>query len=124
MFALPAFTAATAAAAKSHASRGRSELKQALALLDLTYDASLAICPALSLGEEFPRDDALALASLLKSWDTISNRVRIQRGKPLPGSRRPAAEPARPAKCAAPRNLPPSLRLQWPMAGSPKLNAA
>jgi hypothetical protein len=99
-------------------------LKQALVLQDLAYKAALAICPALSLGEKLPRDDALALASLLKSWDTLSNRVRILRGKPLPGSRRPAAEPARPSKCAAPRNLPPSFRSQWPVASSPKLNAA
>jgi hypothetical protein len=106
---MPAFTHANAAdaAAKSHAERrGRSELKQALVLLDLAYKAALAIYPTLSLGEKLPRDDAMALASLLKSWDTISNRIRILRGKPLPGSRRPAPEPAKP-KYPPPKNRPP-----------------
>lgn len=81
-------------------------MKQALALRDLTYNAALAICPALSLGEKLPRDDAMALASLLKGYDAMCNRIRILRGKPLPGSRRPAPEPAKP-KYPPPKNRPP-----------------
>ena len=107
---MAAFTAATAAAAAviSHASRrGCSELKQALALQDLAYKAAQATCFALSPAEKLPREDAIALAALLKSWDTLSNRIRILRGKPLPGSRRPAPDPARPAVRPKPRNLPP-----------------
>jgi hypothetical protein len=106
---MPVFTTATAAdaAAKSHAARkGHGELKQALVLKDLAYKAALAICPTLSPCEKLPRDDAMALASLLKGYDAMCNRIRILRGKPLPGSRRPAPEPAEP-KYPPPKNLPP-----------------
>jgi hypothetical protein len=97
---MPVFTTANAAdaAAKSHAARkGHGELKQALVLKDLDYKAALAICPTLSPCEKLSRDDAMAMASLFRSWDLLSNRVRILRGKPLPGSRRPAPEPAKKA---------------------------
>jgi hypothetical protein len=83
-------------------------VKQALALQDLAYKAALATGSALSPGEKFPREDAIALAALLKSWDTLSNRVRILRGKPLPGSRRPPATVAKSTE-RRPRNLPPAI---------------
>ena len=99
-------------------------MKQALELRDLAYKAALAICPKLSLGEKLPRDDAMALSSVLKAYDAMCNRIRILLGKPLPGSRRPAPEPARPPKCPPPRNLPPMLNLQCSIAGGPKPKAA
>ena len=106
---MAAFTAVAAAAAavNSHASRrGRGELKQALALQDLAYKAAVEIGSPLSRGEKLSREDALVLPQFFKSWDTLSNRVRILCGKPLPGSRRPPPEVAKSAK-PKPRNLPP-----------------
>jgi hypothetical protein len=107
---MPVFNTATAAAAavKSHACRGcRKELLQALELQDLAYEAAKAMCSGPSLGEKLPREDAMALASLLKGWDAITNRVRILRGKPLPGSKRPAPDQAQAARRVPPRNRPP-----------------
>ena len=113
---MPKFTSATAAAAavKSHASRrGSGELKQALALQDLLYKAAQDIGSPLSRGENLSREAATTLAQLGKGWDTVSNRIRILRGKPLPGSRRPPATVARPTDYK-PRNLPPPI----PMFGT------
>ncbi len=39
---------------------------------------------------------AVAAASLAKAWDAACDRIRIARGQPLPGSRRPL--PTRPAR--------------------------
>src|SRR5205807_2742449 len=112
---MPAFSSATASAAarNSHASRkAQKELSQASELQSLAYKAALAICPALSPGEKFPREDALALASVIKAWDAVANRIRILRGRPLPGSRRPAPEPLRAASRRKPLNRPPVLPSQ------------
>jgi hypothetical protein len=99
---------ATAAARKSHAARGtRTELKQAIALQDLAYKAALSASLPLSREEKFSREDAVALAALLKSWDTLSNRVRILRGRPLPGSRRPPPEHPAPVRYPL-KNRPPT----------------
>jgi hypothetical protein len=35
------------------------------------------------------REDAQAIASLVKAWEACQERVRIHRGKPLPGTYRP-----------------------------------
>jgi hypothetical protein len=35
------------------------------------------------------RDDANAIASTVKAWETAQERVRIHRGRPLPGTYRP-----------------------------------
>jgi hypothetical protein len=107
---MPAFTVANAAEAarKSQAARGsRKELHQALELQDLAYKAARSMCSGPSLGETLPREHAMALASLLKGWDSITNRVRILRGKPLPGSKRPAPDQAQAARRVPPRNRPP-----------------
>src|SRR5438105_2390347 len=110
---MPVFTPATAAeaAAKSHASRkgnGKgNELRQALELQSLAYTAAQAIYPAVSLGEKPSRENAMALAALVKAWDSMANRIRVLRGVPMPGSRRPIAEPVRSLK--RPKNLPPRL---------------
>ena len=88
---MPAFTRETAAAAarRSHAAdSGRklgNGLKQAAELQNLCYQAALGICPPLSRGAKFSREEALALAALVKGFDAMANRIRILRGKPLPG---------------------------------------
>lgn len=83
-------------------------MKQALVLRDLAYKAALAAGSELSPCEKLARDDAMALAALLKAYDAMCNRIRILRGKPLPGSRRPAMEPAK-----SPRHPPPKNRPRW-----------
>lgn len=94
-------------------------MHQALILQDLAYEAAVATGSALSRGEKLSREAALALPQLLKSWDTLSNRIRILRGKPLPGSRRPPATVAR-STAHRPRNLPPRM----PVSSSEKVEAA
>lgn len=42
------------------------------------------------LGED-ARDECNALAAVVRAWDVAADRARIARGKPLPGSERPAA---------------------------------
>ena len=110
-----AFTHATAmqAAAKSHAVRkGPSELKQATELQAAAYKLAKDICDAPSLSEKSSREKAILLPQLVRAWDTTTNRIRILRGRPMPGSKRPARdEPKMGRQRAAkvPRNLPPVL---------------
>ena len=35
------------------------------------------------------REDAQAVSSLVRAWESAQERVRINRGKPLPGTLRP-----------------------------------
>jgi hypothetical protein len=79
-------------------------------LQDLAYKEAKNISKDLSLSKESSRERTALLAllpSMIKAWDTCADRRRILRGKPLPGSRRPAPEPTRPTKCDRPRNRPP-----------------
>lgn len=68
-------------------------LTQAYDLRDLAAREALAIGndtaadPPLKPVERARR--ALAISALVKAWETASDRVRIMRGQPLPGSRRP-----------------------------------
>jgi hypothetical protein len=38
------------------------------------------------------RDEANAIASTVKAWESAQERVRINRGRPLPGTLRPKAK--------------------------------
>ena len=110
MLAMPAFTAATAAAAarKSHAARNTPNgLKQAIELQDLAYQAAMSIRRGLSPNEKISREDAIALTNLVRAWESCQERIRIHRNKPLPGSRRHEPERQKTAECKA-RNLPPT----------------
>ena len=67
-------------------------LSQAYDLQDFAYSALMSLreklrSPTGSL--DITRDDAQAIAQLIKSWETAQDRIRIHRGKPLPGSLRP-----------------------------------
>ena len=71
-------------------------LKQAYDLRDAMATEALALLSAT------PPDDleqrcrrAVAATSLVKGWEAAVDRVRIARGQPLPGSRRPSAKPQR-----------------------------
>jgi hypothetical protein len=79
---------------------------QAATLQRLTYDAALSLRTACTKAGVFTvtRDEATALAQLVRAWDTARDAVRILRGKGLPASvrsksaRSPASvEPLEPA---------------------------
>ncbi len=38
------------------------------------------------------REDATAVAQLVRAWESAQERVRIHRGRPLPGTLRPKAK--------------------------------
>lgn len=84
-------------------------LSQAYDLRDLAAREALAIgndCPTnppLKPVERARR--ALAISALVKAWETASDRVRILRGHPLPGSRKP--EPRKPKNGAKWSDVPP-----------------
>lgn len=74
--------------------------------LTQAYDLRDALATkALELLALVPPDDldkrarlAVAATSLVKAWEAACDRIRIARGQPLPGSRRPASKPSRPAR--------------------------
>lgn len=72
-------------------------LKQAYDIRDLTAAEAIALLrlpPPDSLPDRCRL--AMAVTSLVKGWEAASDRVRIARGKPLPGSLRPSqSKPAR-----------------------------
>ena len=73
-------------------------LKQAYDLQDFTFSALVALRDSLSQEGKLKvsREDATAIGNLIRAWEACQERVRIHRGKPLPGSLRP--EPKKPAK--------------------------
>jgi hypothetical protein len=73
-------------------------LKQGYQLMDFAFDASMALRDSLHRNKgklAIGREDATAIAALIKSWELTAERVRILRGKPLPGSLRPEQPKAR-----------------------------
>jgi hypothetical protein len=79
----------------------RATLRQAVELKDLTFQVALELAhPVVSDTEsDLVRARAQAIAGLVKAWDMACNRIRIQQGKPLPGSHRP--EPKKPKQSKA-----------------------
>ena len=51
----------------------------------------MAMERALTVKEELKlsREDAQAVSSLVRAWESAQERVRIHRGRPLPGTLRP-----------------------------------
>ena len=67
-------------------------LKQAYDLQDLAYDAAMSLRQSLTKEDgtlKITREDAQAIALVVKAWETGQERIRIHRDKPLPGTRRP-----------------------------------
>ena len=74
-------------------------LKQAYDLQDFTYEAALALRASLlekslrqgtQKGKMYvSREDAAAIGSLVKAWESCQERIRIHRNKPMPGVLRP-----------------------------------
>jgi hypothetical protein len=54
-------------------------------------------------GTNISREDASAIASLVKAWESCQERIRIHRNKPLPGVLKPEkSKPIRKPKAVAP----------------------
>jgi hypothetical protein len=78
---------ATLASTKPKRSRIHQR-NQAATLQRLTYDAALSLRTACTKDGVFnvTRDEATALAQLVRAWDTARDAVRILRGRGLPAS--------------------------------------
>ena len=91
-------------------------LKQAYDLQDFTYAAALALRDSLRNRGKLviTREDASAIGSLVKAWESCQERIRIHRNKPMPGVLRP--EKPQPRKK---RMSPGSVRAVAPAPGPP-----
>jgi hypothetical protein len=78
----------------------RNSLRQVLQLQQATYDTTLALKEDVVRSEDVAlrARTASSIAQLARSWDTLENRKRVLRGRPLPGSLRP--EKAKPTNSA------------------------
>jgi hypothetical protein len=72
----------------------RNSLVQVLDLQAMTYRAAELISNDIqdAGGKEQRAKLGQALSQVVKSWETLEDRKRILRGKPLPGSKRPAVD--------------------------------
>jgi SpoVK/Ycf46/Vps4 family AAA+-type ATPase len=73
--------------------RRTKQISQMHLAVDLTADAIVALRESLTGADGKLKVDAAAaaaIASLVRSLDTGQERLRIHRGKPLPGSLRPS----------------------------------
>ena len=72
-------------------------LRQAYELQDFTHEAALALRDSLRHRGKLviSREDASAIGSLVKAWESCQERIRIHRNKPMPGVLRPAKPKAR-----------------------------
>ncbi len=74
-------------------------LTQAYELQDFTFQAAMSLKASLTKeggSLKITREDARAIADLVRSWESAQERVRIHRNKPMPGSvRQPTAREKR-----------------------------
>jgi hypothetical protein len=76
-------------------------LSQAYALRDVAFQLALRQgCKPSELSEE-DAERARSVTALIKAWAEADDRIRIHRGKPLPGSLRPERKPAKPKRARA-----------------------
>ena len=82
--------------------RGSKTLKQAYQLQELAFNAAKQVLelPAANLDEADQR--ARSAANLIRAWESSVDRVRVIRGRPLPGSLRPVAKPRKPSRASSP----------------------
>jgi hypothetical protein len=98
---MPAFTSTTArdAARKSHGPRG---LKRAIRLEKLCFDAAISLEGRIRSSKDgCSREDAQALAAIMRGWEAAAERRRILAGEPMPGSLRPTRANGRGPKATA-----------------------
>src|SRR3989442_11864709 len=83
---------------KPHTGGGNRGLTQAYELRDLAANEAMAFkgTQAKNLSEKLARAKALQALSVV--WLGASDRIRILRGRPLPGSKRPAPEVPKPKR--------------------------
>ena len=60
----------------------------------------------LSFDEEGAQGNAKAVASVVKAWDSAQERIRVLKGEPQPGQKRPFPDQPK-AKTTKRLNLPP-----------------
>ena len=75
-------------------------LRQAYDIQDLAYSAMMDLKQGLEAGgsdTDQKLERANAISILTRSWATAQERIRIHKGKPLPGSRRPAPSKPKPS---------------------------
>lgn len=73
-------------------------LTQAYILRDLTQEEAVALKDAPMSEAETRSARASALANLVRAWDIASERIRIIRGRPLPGTLKPEANASKARK--------------------------
>jgi len=88
-FQLPGATASASKKPKRISGRAQSYQVQ-----QLTFDCLMAMKESLAKEGEVKvtREDATAVAQLVRAWESAQERVRIHRGRPLPGTYRPKAK--------------------------------
>lgn len=77
---------------------------QAYMLRQLTFDAAMALKAEATNDNgvmSITRESAQAITGLVKAWESAVERIRIMRGRPLPGSLKPVKQ----SKHAKHRNL-------------------
>jgi hypothetical protein len=86
---LDSATASVSKSPKRISGRVQSYQVQAFA-----FNCLMAMERALTVKGELKlsREDAQAVSSLVRAWESAQERVRINRNKPLPGSLRPVAK--------------------------------
>jgi hypothetical protein len=85
-------------------------LRQAYQLQDFVYEATLALKESRTFKEKLAinREDASAIASLIKAWESCQERIRIHRDKPMPGVLKPVAKIRRKSATGLLVSTPPS----------------
>ena len=66
-------------------------LKQAYDVQDFAHECIMRVKRQVEQDEQLTKDSIASIAALTRAWCDAQERIRIHRGKPLPGSKRPAA---------------------------------
>lgn len=76
---------------KGHIARkSQNGLKQAFKLQNLCFESAVSLEKRIHESKKgITREDAYMLSLLVRSWESCQERIRIHKGKPMPGSLRP-----------------------------------
>lgn len=104
--------------------RGRNsrtqQLREAGELREIVYIAAKEAREAASKSVAgMTRDDAIAIAALVRSWTALGQSIRVLQGRPLPGSKRPPNEEPK-SKKRKPANRPPPMPDAQLVASTPQ----
>lgn len=80
---------------------GNRGLQQAYNIRDMAANEAKALAESTCEDLEQRLSRAQAIRAMVAVWSDASDRIRILRGRPLPGSKRPAPEKPKPHKTAA-----------------------